>query len=303
MVTIKDAVQAASKIDGWMSEAELQWLAERASERSIVVEIGSWMGRSSKAMGSVVAGKLFCVDNWFEGTPKQAKYNETEWAESQIQGPDALCAKFKANVAPEMASGKIVLMRMKSVDAAVEIQKHLDGRKADMVFIDGSHDYLRVLEDISAWRKLVVPGGILCGHDYRSPFYGVCRAVNETISRKTVVTGTTIWMEERVATYFVDLDGTFFRFGSLDPLPQAVDTIKRLEAEGHKIVWTTLRNMGEERLGYTSTILKFRELGIKSEEIVWDCPSPRIVVNDDGAMAVNHNMNAPLTYESLTRRG
>jgi hydroxymethylpyrimidine pyrophosphatase-like HAD family hydrolase len=104
-----------------------------------------------------------------------------------------------------------------------------------------------------------------------------------------------------VAAYFIDLDGTFFKWGTQEPLPEAVETIKRLEAEGHRIVWTTLRNAGEKLKGYASTIRAFRELGIKSEEIIWDCPSPRIVVNDDGAFAVNVEQNGPLTYESLAR--
>lgn len=104
-----------------------------------------------------------------------------------------------------------------------------------------------------------------------------------------------------MAAYFIDLDGTFFKWGTCEPLPGAVETIKRLESEGHMIVWTTLRNAGEQLKGYAATIRAFRELGIKSETVIWDCPSPRIVVNDDGAFGVNVEQNGPMTYESLTR--
>jgi hypothetical protein len=102
-----------------------------------------------------------------------------------------------------------------------------------------------------------------------------------------------------MATYFIDLDGTFFKFGTQDPLPDAPEAIRQLEEKGHKIVWATMRVMSDQKLGYTATIRRFRELGIKSETIVWECPSPRVVVNDDGARAVNHPRNGPLTYDSL----
>lgn len=104
-----------------------------------------------------------------------------------------------------------------------------------------------------------------------------------------------------MATYFIDLDGTFFLFGTQEPVPGAVETVKRLEAEGHKIIWATMRIMSDQKLGYTATIRKFREFGIKSETILWECPSPRIVVNDDGADAVNHVRNKPLIYEAISR--
>jgi hypothetical protein len=103
-----------------------------------------------------------------------------------------------------------------------------------------------------------------------------------------------------MSTYFIDLDGTFFKFGTQDPLPGAPEEIKRLEAEGHTIVWTTMRFMGDQKLGHAPTIRKFRELGIKAETVIWESPSPRIVVNDDGALAINVERNGAMRYGSLS---
>lgn len=47
------------------------------------------------------------------------------------------------------------------------------------VYIDGSHDYQSVKDDIDAWWKRLAVNGILAGHDYDDEHDGVCRAVNE----------------------------------------------------------------------------------------------------------------------------
>jgi hypothetical protein len=53
-----------------------------------------------------------------------------------------------------------------------------------MVFLDGSHEYEDVFEDITLWRKVLKQGGLLCGHDYQEgggSFPGVARAVLELV--------------------------------------------------------------------------------------------------------------------------
>jgi hypothetical protein len=49
----------------------------------------------------------------------------------------------------------------------------------DFVYIDGSHSYESVRNDIAAWWPLVAPGGILAGDDYGRQLPGVVQAVDE----------------------------------------------------------------------------------------------------------------------------
>jgi predicted O-methyltransferase YrrM len=56
----------------------------------------------------------------------------------------------------------------------------LKHRKADMVFIDGSHDFCDVARDIQLATPLLAPGGLLCGHDRFRP--GVHSAIDELVS-------------------------------------------------------------------------------------------------------------------------
>eukprot|EP00928_Gymnodinium_smaydae_P061912 TRINITY_DN45883_c0_g1_i1.p1 TRINITY_DN45883_c0_g1~~TRINITY_DN45883_c0_g1_i1.p1 ORF type:complete len:502 (-),score=103.68 TRINITY_DN45883_c0_g1_i1:98-1474(-) len=52
---------------------------------------------------------------------------------------------------------------------------------ADIVFIDGLHDFESVLEDIRLWTQHVRRGGIIAGHDYRFPWPGVPLAVHASL--------------------------------------------------------------------------------------------------------------------------
>lgn len=73
----------------------------------------------------------------------------------------------------EPVADRVETLRMNSLDAA---EQFADG-SCDFVFIDASHEYEDVLDDLRAWYPKVKAGGLFAGHDYHWP--GVSRAVNE----------------------------------------------------------------------------------------------------------------------------
>lgn len=75
------------------------------------------------------------------------------------------------------------LLRKDTVEAAAEFED----RSVDLVFIDASHDYQSVLNDIDAWFPKIRSGGIISGDDYNEKFEGVINAVNERIARPIVI--------------------------------------------------------------------------------------------------------------------
>jgi ribonucleotide monophosphatase NagD (HAD superfamily) len=89
-----------------------------------------------------------------------------------------------------------------------------------------------------------------------------------------------------MAAYFIDLDGTIFKYGTNTPLPGAMEMLRGLKAGGHQLIFTTQRQEADSakealsREGITG-------LFITSVE------SPRIVINDQGAYAVNHPTDSP----------
>ena len=146
-------IERALAIDGWMEEKELVWLAREAALHTDIVEIGCWMGRSTRALADHAAGTIWAVDTW----------NGSEEHQSALvdKHPDWLYQQFCANLQDRIASLKVVPIRMESIKAASLLGKN----SFDMVFIDASHDFEAVSADIQAWKPLIRSGGIICGHD------------------------------------------------------------------------------------------------------------------------------------------
>ncbi len=54
-------------------------------------------------------------------------------------------------------------------DWSIKAVKQFADESLDFVYIDASHDYKNVRDDISEWSKKVRKGGIVAGHDYIEP--------------------------------------------------------------------------------------------------------------------------------------
>ena len=172
-----------------MSEPELQWLHDTAKGLPLVIEFGSWCGRSSVALAS--AQRLVCVDTWM-GSPGE------ECEQDVMDGRVAPWDEWRANVFKSGRSIEAQCLNL-AIDADVERLVTLYGGLASMVFIDASHDQVSVMRDIATARRLLDAGGILCGHDYAEgvgSWPGVKAAVDSTVRLPVVVAGS-IWMESR----------------------------------------------------------------------------------------------------------
>ena len=177
-----------------MLEPELAWLAEQASTRKKIAEIGSWKGRSTRALvdNQPFGGVLYAIDTW-GGTPSPtATEAEVALYKRELDGkPSAwLFNQFTDN----LAGMSVTAVPLRSLDAAHWLAFH----RFDMIFLDAAHDYESVKSDILAWRPLLVDGGLLCGHDYhdyKGRFPGVDRAVNELISNVHALGVGSIWWE------------------------------------------------------------------------------------------------------------
>lgn len=173
----KTPVQLASAIQGWMQIPELEWLAKTAENRHLIVEIGSWKGRSTKALAASTPGIVYAIDHW-AGSKDERNTNHTE---AVRLGPVGLYSVFEANLAEEIDAGKVIPIMADSAQAVSHLRGLLGDQKADMLFIDGGHDYEDIGRDITLYRPFLAEGGILCGHDYESGGPGVVRAVNELV--------------------------------------------------------------------------------------------------------------------------
>lgn len=176
-------ISASDLIPGWMSREELTWLTERAAHSTRIIEIGSWKGRSTKALAGATSGVVYAIDHWMgQSTNNVHGGRGATNVELDVKGSEAVYAEFCSNLKSEIASSKVVVIRASSMDA-VQIFKSLsEDKKADMVFIDADHDYDRVKDDIKSYQPLLSPGALLCGHDYGNLAWpGVKQAVQELL--------------------------------------------------------------------------------------------------------------------------
>lgn len=100
-----------------------------------------------------------------------------------------------------------------------------------------------------------------------------------------------------MAAYFIDLDGVFFNYGTMIPTDGAVESVRDLWGKGHQVFFTT-RRKGEgnnpPELNLKNTKAALESLKVPYSAIVPGVESPRILINDDGAHAINHRRNKPL---------
>ena len=175
-------IEKAKAISGYMYPEDLVWLAERASSHRRIVEVGSWKGKSTRAMAENTQGIVYAVDTW-KGSAEHLdllKDNPEGWLKEEflrnMEGLD--------NVRP---------VQMTSLEAAESFQ----GQRFDMIFIDAEHHYEAVKADILAWRSLLSPGGLLCGHDYATNtdnMAGLVAAVDELVPDRSLTPPVTEWM-------------------------------------------------------------------------------------------------------------
>jgi len=163
-----------------MNKAERKFLnkaVKKVRKGGFVVEVGSFYGDSSTralATGIESSGSkasLYCVDPFDEKFYQTVSFENVRESIRKRCGSGKVIDEFRKNMAPY----PYTLIQKKSVDAAEDF---LDG-SIDFIFIDGNHSYEDVLADISAWYPKVKTGGVMCGHDYGKPEFGVTEAVHE----------------------------------------------------------------------------------------------------------------------------
>lgn len=166
----------------------------------IVIEVGSWLGYSSiqiakclKSLNKKNSG-LICVDTWlgsreFWTTKDDAggwwnvytninykNYKNLHYKSLSLKnGYPNLYYDFLSNIVLSELSDVVVPFPQTSCIAARWFKSH--NILADVVYIDGSHDYDDVKLDVELYWNIISSKGIIFGDDYNIP--DVKRAVDE----------------------------------------------------------------------------------------------------------------------------
>jgi len=168
-------------------------LCKLLPENAKILEIGSYQGGSTVAIGHAIAGtgnSLYCLDPWRDFLNQE---DFVDFDKSKIKDDFVVFNNFLRNTS--FIGENLRVLRGKSTDFA----ELLAGKEFDLIFIDGAHDYMSVRADIIIAVSAIRAGGIICGHDYHTGGHDVVRAVTELIESvpsieiKQVIDQTTIW--------------------------------------------------------------------------------------------------------------
>lgn len=142
-------------IIGWMEEVELQTieqLAKTVPPNGVIVEVGSFCGKSSVAWSMSVdpSATVYCYDIFYENIQNNEGNMCNTWEE------------FKKNTAEFKNTIPVRGITPEEVG-------YTDPRPIDILFVDAKHENPTDWNIIQHFLPFVRSGGIVAGHDY-SPY-------------------------------------------------------------------------------------------------------------------------------------
>jgi predicted O-methyltransferase YrrM len=178
LLTTQPILARMRNIPGWLEEDEADLLVAAASRalalfpgpRSLV-EVGSYCGRSTVVIGSVVqtlspASRLYAID------PHDGKIGSLDQGVG-IEAPTF--SRFLQNISAAGLAGVVEAIQKHSYEVAWD-------RPIPFLFIDGLHDYPNVSRDFYHFEGWVAAGGFIAFHDYSDSFPGVKCLVDELLA-------------------------------------------------------------------------------------------------------------------------
>lgn len=167
-------MKATKQIQGWFNhQAAYDYLLANMPKDGTFVELGAWLGKSSSYLCDKATGQdIIIVDTW-KGSPNELTTHHKLATEQDIY------QLFVEN----MGERKYKAIKATSKAAARKFKEE----SLDVVFIDLTHTYEAVKEDIKLWLPKVKKGGYIAGDDYHENWKGVIQAVDELLPHATFI--------------------------------------------------------------------------------------------------------------------
>ena len=167
-------MKTSKQIDGWFNhQAAYDYLLANMPQDGKFVELGAWLGKSSAYLcDKATHQNITIIDTW-KGSPNELTTTHKLATEQNIYN------LFVEN----MGSRNYNVIKGESKVAAKMFLKE----SLDVVFIDLTHTYEAVKEDIKLWLPKVKKGGYIAGDDYHEHWKGVIQAVDELLPHATFI--------------------------------------------------------------------------------------------------------------------
>jgi hypothetical protein len=186
------------QVPGWQSYSPVfKQLIEQVKPK-VIIEVGTWLGASAINMAKITKElnlntKIYCVDTWLGAEEFWTHNKHTPERDLKLKnGYPQIYFDFISNVKQHNVEDIITPIPNTSYIGSL-ILKHYN-IAADLIYIDGSHEYIDVKNDINTYMQILNPGGIMFGDDYVDCWPGVRRAVKETLTNNFQVLENIFWV-------------------------------------------------------------------------------------------------------------
>lgn len=146
--------------------SELPALVKSLGLPMVAAELGVAEGYFSNDLLEGGIEKLYLVDAWATIGVRGDGGNPQGWHDKNMN--DAIKRVSKHG-------DKAIICRGLTTDMCHLVPDNSLG----LLYLDAGHSYEAVMADLRAWFPKVVDGGVIAGHDYLSPQYGVYDAVRD----------------------------------------------------------------------------------------------------------------------------
>ena len=173
-------IASYQEIEGWLSENEavgLYSIARQLPYNAVVVEIGSWQGKSTYCISKgLKSGKVYAIDPF----NKDAGTDEgTQKDYDSIYIENTLLENFKKNMIQFGVSDKIIIKQGYSYNFSEDFET------INFLFIDGDHSIKGCKTDFELYAQKIKPKGFIAFHDYYPdrPELGPTYVIKEIINK------------------------------------------------------------------------------------------------------------------------
>lgn len=169
-------------LQGWNGNSKIFQELIDNTQPQLIIEVGSWKGQSSINMAQHIKSKniktkIVCVDTWLGALEFWDELSHTPERNLMCKnGYPQIYYQFLSNVVHYGVENIISPFPNTSNIAAKFFKKK--NIKAELIYIDASHEYEDVLDDIRNYFDILNKGGVIFGDDYKT-FPGVSKAVDE----------------------------------------------------------------------------------------------------------------------------
>lgn len=139
---------------GWFNRRNKEILIDDVRTSNIIVELGSWLGQSTRWLCDNSKATIYAIDHWNGSLEHQNRLDVKDKLPTLFDTFIVNCWDYRDRIKP---------IRSDSIDGLIELREM--NVVPDLIYIDASHEYDDVLNDLEYSHKLF-PTAVLIGDDW-----------------------------------------------------------------------------------------------------------------------------------------